>query len=202
MVGRSWIDYQNNRGNVLRDLRRSSDALAAFEKAAELDSGNPLPHNNRGLVLADLESLDAALQAYDRAIELDSTYASARSNRDWLLGQMAARLQIADLPTEGRRLSVGEVASGELPDGSAQAWEFAGVTGQTVTIELISDDFDPYLHLAGPGIDPPLEDDDSAGNYDALIRHEFTESGTYRVVVSAYNSGRGGNYRLRAIARD
>ena len=113
-------------------------------------------------------------------------------------------VDLADLPTDGRTAIVGQTVSGNLSqdeppviDGRpGQAWELEGVAGEEVTIELISEDFDPYLYLIGPGMDMPAEDDDSAGDMDSLIEFEFPESGTYRIIVSAFSSGSGGDFEI------
>jgi hypothetical protein len=114
-------------------------------------------------------------------------------------------VNLEDLPTDGRQAVVGETVEGDLSmdeppviDGRpGQAWELEGEAGDSVTIELVSEDFDPYLYVIGPGMDSPAEDDDSAGDMDSRVELEFPESGTYRIVVSAFSSGSGGAFELR-----
>jgi len=94
-----------------------------------------------------------------------------------------------------------DAALGQSPevrgrDGCA-AVALEGVAGQAVSIELVSEDFDPYLYVVGPGMDLPVEDDDSAGDMDSLVELEFPESGTYRIIVSAFSSGSGGDFEIR-----
>lgn len=113
-------------------------------------------------------------------------------------------VDLATLPTEDRRVSVGGTASGTLPDTApvvldgrpAQAWALEGEAGQAVTIRLLSDDFDPYLYVAGPGLEQPIEDDDSAGETNAQVQLQFPETGTYRLLVSAYMAGVGGDFQI------
>lgn len=107
-----------------------------------------------------------------------------------------------DLPTEGRRLQVGDDAQGTLTDTDpvvegrpSQAWSFQATAGSRVTIELISDDFDSYLRVVGPGLGEGLTDDDSAGDFDSRLSVSFPQDGTYRVIASAFGSGTG-SYRL------
>src|SRR5437879_4905086 len=45
----------------------------------------------------------------------------------------------------------------------AQEWRLAGTTGQIVTIDLASEAFDAFVFLLGPGLEKPLQDDDSGG---------------------------------------
>jgi hypothetical protein len=70
-----------------------------------------------------------------------------------------------------------------------------------VTIDLMSDELDSYLYLVGPGLDEPLSDDDGGGELNSRITHTFTESGTYRVIVSALSSDATGAFTLEVTAR-
>lgn len=68
----------------------------------------------------------------------------------------------------------------------AQAWTIQGRAGQTVTIDLESDEFDAYLFLRGPGISGgrDFQDDDSGGNCNARLTAIFPQTGEYEVVVN------------------
>ncbi|MGH7606421.1 MAG: PPC domain-containing protein, partial [Gemmatimonadales bacterium] len=68
----------------------------------------------------------------------------------------------------------------------AQAWTIQGRAGQTVTIDLESDDFDAYLFLQGPGISGgrDFQDDDAGGNCHARLTATFPETGEYEIVVN------------------
>jgi serine protease Do len=94
----------------------------------------------------------------------------------------------------------GFLAASELPviDGRpGQAWALEGASGQSLTIDLLSDAFDGYLYLAGPGLDVPLEDDDGGTDRNARITVTIPASGTFRVIVSAFSAGSGGAFDLR-----
>jgi hypothetical protein len=78
-----------------------------------------------------------------------------------------------------------------------EAWSIEGQPGQTVTIDLISDDFDPLLYVAGPGLTEALGDDDSGGACNARIELTFLETGAFHVVVSSTQMGVTGTFRLR-----
>lgn len=113
---------------------------------------------------------------------------------------------IADLPVEDRRIAVGQTAEGMLFDNDpvvrnspAQAWALNGVAGESLTVDLRSNDFDAYLMVVGPGLDP-LTNDDGAGRCDSRLTVTLPESGMYRVVVSAIGAT-GGAFRL-AASRD
>jgi hypothetical protein len=112
------------------------------------------------------------------------------------------------LPTGGRQLSVGQEARGELSaldeeswDGSyVQAWALRMQAGQAATVDLLSDEFDAYLYVVGPGLEP-LTDDDGAGACDARITFTAPEAGEYHVVVNSLSGGSTGRFRLRATDR-
>lgn len=63
--------------------------------------------------------------------------------------------------------------------------------GQSVTIVLRSDAFDPYLTLLDPSGDLAAQDDDSAGNFDAQIRFTAPLSGVYTISAGAFGEASG-----------
>ena len=71
-----------------------------------------------------------------------------------------------------------------------QAWAFEARAGQQVTIELISDDFDSYLQVVGPGLSP-LTDDDGAGDLDSRLLVTFPQDGEYRIIASSLGGSTG-----------
>ena len=110
---------------------------------------------------------------------------------------VARALGPSELPVAGT-IQVPGNASGALGgsdpllDGRrSQVWSFEGDAGQTVTIDLSSDDFDTYLTLLGPGIVAPIEDDDSGGSFNSRIVATLAESGTFRIVAAALGSDTG-----------
>ena len=113
---------------------------------------------------------------------------------------------LADFPTEGRSFAVGDEVTGRLSGSDAtfygspaQAWAIRGGSGEPFSVDLLSDDFDAFLTLVGPGLDDYLTDDDGAGRCDSRISLTFPESGEYRVIASTLGAGSGA-YRL--IARE
>lgn len=110
---------------------------------------------------------------------------------------------LSALATESRTLSAGEEVEGTLTPsdptfyGSAvQAWAVEGEAGEAFSVDLVSDDFDSFLMLRGPG-GVELDDDDGAGRCDSRISLTFPETGTYSVIASTLGSNLG-SYRLRA----
>lgn len=82
----------------------------------------------------------------------------------------------------------------------AQAWIFRGEAGDEVIFEVVAEDFDPVVYLAGPGVGNPLTDDDGGAGLNARLVLRLPESGTYTVVVGALASGTG-SFQLRALRR-
>jgi hypothetical protein len=107
-------------------------------------------------------------------------------------------VDLSTLDTGGRALpAVGQV-EGALTEADAlmygspvQAWALEGQVGESVTVDLISDEFDAYLTVLGPGLEEWLADDDGAGLCNSRVTLEFPEDDTYRVVASTAVSGLG-----------
>ncbi len=106
-----------------------------------------------------------------------------------------------------RPIAVGETQQGRLTRSDvlvrtdstyAQAWAIQGRAGTTITIELESDAFDPYLFLRGPGISGgrDFEDDDSGGNCHARLTATLPQTGVYEIVVNTADRGATGAFTL------
>jgi hypothetical protein len=104
-----------------------------------------------------------------------------------------------------RTIAVGQAVLGAitveddlLPSDStyAQAWMVEGRAGQTITIDLESTEFDPFLYLDGPGLERPLQDDDSAGNCNARLSTTLPATGTYTIVVNTAVRNATGRFTL------
>lgn len=109
------------------------------------------------------------------------------------------------LDADGRRLEIGDEVRGALSasdyvglnESYLEAWDLKGREGQTVSIDLISDDFDSYLYVVGPGLSETLRDDDGGGACHSRLNFTFLESGVFRVVASSSSSHQTGTYLLR-----
>ncbi len=77
-----------------------------------------------------------------------------------------------------------------------QAWAFEARAGGFVTIDLMSDDFDSYLYVVGPGLPEPLTDDDGGEGLNSRLDVSFPYDGVYRVVASSLG-GTLGTFTLR-----
>ena len=104
-------------------------------------------------------------------------------------------------------IDVGQTQQGRLSTGDvllnsdstyAQAWTIQARAGQTVTIDLESDDFDAYLFLRGPGISGgrDFQDDDSGGACNARLTATFPQDGEYEVVVNSQDHYKTGTFTL------
>jgi hypothetical protein len=108
-------------------------------------------------------------------------------------------VDLATLPTDGRMLDLGQRVEGQLRTSDpvvvegrrGQVWGLNGVAGQSLVIDLMADDFDAYLYLAGPGLVEPLSDDDGGEGLNSQLSVTLPESGTYRVIVSSLSEGSG-----------
>jgi hypothetical protein len=79
------VEAHSNRGNALRDLGRSREALASFEQALSIKPGNVGALNNRGIALRNLGRHAEALASYDQALSYEPDYVDALCNRGNIL---------------------------------------------------------------------------------------------------------------------
>jgi len=109
------------------------------------------------------------------------------------------------LSTDGRKLEIGDEVRGALSpsdilgvnESYLEAWSLKGKPGQTFSIDLISDDFDSYLYVVGPGLSETLRDDDGGGACHSRIDFTVLEPGVFHVVASSSSSRQTGTYQLR-----
>jgi Caspase domain/Bacterial pre-peptidase C-terminal domain len=103
-------------------------------------------------------------------------------------------------------LNIGETASGDLEsadllndDGMHEdTYAFQGNAGDTLRLNLSSQDFDTYLRLITPNGES-IDNDDFEGDVNlSAIELTLQESGRYRVVVTSYSAGSEGSYELSA----
>lgn len=133
-------------------------------------------------------------------VELDSntalTTASAAGNRG---GRPPEAIALNDM-VSGRLGSSSDV----LPDGSFfNSYVFEGRQGQRIAVEMRSQDLDPYLIVLSEGNDSLyLEDDDSAGEYNARVETILPEDGSYIIIANSFSGGEEGNYDLRLSELD
>jgi tetratricopeptide (TPR) repeat protein len=84
--------------------------------------------------------------------------------------------------------------AGEITPAEA-TYRFDGSAGETVTIILNSDDFDPVLSLLDSSGSEIATNDDFGGSLNSTIILELPADGTYTVIAKSF-SGQGGNFDL------
>lgn len=114
-------------------------------------------------------------------------------------------------PVAWRPLERDRPARGRLDDADASradgrrldGYEVVGRAGESVAIELHSDDFDPYLVLLGPTGEVVAENDDAAPDTrSSQVVVELPHPGRYRVLVSGFGEAVGAyELMLREIER-
>lgn len=83
----------------------------------------------------------------------------------------------------------------------AQAWRLSGTAGETITLDLISQAFDAYVFLLGPGLEGELpQDDDSGGDCNARLTVRLPRTGTYQIVVTSTDKFATGPFTLSVTA--
>ncbi|TVQ21933.1 MAG: hypothetical protein EA367_05005 [Leptolyngbya sp. DLM2.Bin15] len=83
--------------------------------------------------------------------------------------------------------------------GVYDVYSFVGRAGQSVSLNLNSNDFDPYLILIGPdGTLVDENDDISPTNLNSAINTTLPSNGNYLIVVTSYAPQERGTYQLRA----
>src|SRR5256714_1724736 len=112
----------NERGVVLHQAGRTSDALASYRQATEVDPRYALAWNNVGVVLAHQSDTEEAIEALRKALQLSGEF-------------MGARLNLALLLTHLRRFQLALEAYRQVlaaQPASAPAWNGVGL----VLVEL------------------------------------------------------------------
>ncbi len=78
----------NNDGIDLMDQGKFEEALAAFDKAIDLNPQYAEAWNNKGRVLATLSRLNEANEAFDKSIKINPNYAEAWYNKGRVLAEL------------------------------------------------------------------------------------------------------------------
>lgn len=101
-------------------------------------------------------------------------------------GSGDARIERGDLTRDDEQLKEGEYYDRYVLDGER---------GETVEIELRSDDFDTYLLVITPDGERLTDDDGGSGTNSAMTLR-MTERGEYEILVTSYSSDATGDYEL------
>ncbi|HTH66587.1 MAG TPA: serine protease [Sporichthya sp.] len=90
-------------------------------------------------------------------------------------------------------IAVGQSVSGQISSSDElwsdstyiERWRVDGRAGQTVTIDLVSSDFDAYMMLKGPDVPSASDhDDDSGGKCNARLVVTFADNAPYEIDVN------------------
>ena len=94
---------------------------------------------------------------------------------------------------ERHTIAVGQSVSGQITSSDEEwvdstyieRWTVNGRAGQTVTVDLVSSDFDAYMLVKGPGVPSDRDaDDDSGGKCNARLVVTFTDNAPYEIDVN------------------
>lgn len=130
----------------------------------------------------------------------------------WLVLTLVVALVAAMLPATlahaqgGGNISYGSTVSGQLSNASYfDVWQFQGSKGDRIRIVMNGDaTLDPYLGLLDANTEQVVaEDDDSAGNSDALLELTLPANSSYLIVATRYDFDAGssqGSYTLTLTA--
>ncbi len=94
----------------------------------------------------------------------------------------------------GLGLTNGGNATGTIPVGGTNFYDFTANAGDSINLRIGSSGFDGVLYLYGP--DGALLSDAVAASTDQLIAYTATNSGTFTVIVSSYSASGTGTYVL------
>lgn len=204
---------------------QASQVLAACERAVTLASDQGWIRDSRGLARAMTGDLAGAIEDFEAYLAGLGDEASRSDRQRWVTTlrsgsspftrQVVWELRLNDvpglwrktvdaIPLDGRRLTVGEAVDDTLPAGETvtpfgaffRVWGLDLRAGDSVTIDMLSEDLDAYLWASGPGIDEMMEDDDSGGACDARLSLVAPADGSYRVVASSATRNETGHFRL------
>ncbi|PYO33841.1 MAG: hypothetical protein DMD74_12635, partial [Gemmatimonadetes bacterium] len=110
----------------------------------------------------------------------------------------------------GRTIASGQTMTGQLtandelfPDTTyLQRWSFTAAPGRAYTIDLASDDFEPYLMVEGPGITEFQGNMDGGSGCAARISRVFPQSGSYTIKVNTTTAVRRATGAFRLTVTD
>ncbi len=105
-----------------------------------------------------------------------------------------AQQRVADTSPVSGSLAASDrqLSSGEYFDD----FTITGRAGERVELRLDSSEFDPYVQISGPEGFSRYNDDATPGNLNSRLVVTLPADGTYRVMVTSYQPGESGAYRL------
>ncbi len=183
-----------------------------------IEVGDLVPGDSFGTLIFDFSNagggvVTAEYSAFGRfSVELDGACLDSTQNRAAReLGEakgMAPPMNLDPSPKAcvNNTITCGSTVTGNLTaddcplpldDGTFyDQWQFAGIGGDTVTIDMMSDDFDTYLFLWDPAMATVIKDDDSGAGTDSRIVHTLDSTGTWSIWANSYFPQAFGSYTL------
>lgn len=103
-----------------------------------------------------------------------------------------------------RTIARGQMVAGRLmlsdprlADNSLyHAYLYTASAGETITVDVMSSEFDAYVLIQDAGGTRLVSDDDSGEGLNARLTYTFPYSGTFRIIVNTYAAGASGAYTL------
>ena len=87
-------------------------------------------------------------------------------------------------------------------DEPAQTWVLQGTAGERVRVDVRSDDFDTYLYVDGPGLEPGEHYNDDGGcGLGSLIEVTLPQTGAYLITATSF-FGTVGEYTVTVLGAD
>ena len=139
-----------------------------------------------------------------------SPYGSDDSGAFTLSVRSDEAVDLNTLSIDFRNIDIGQTVQSALfvsdpvliDDRRGQAWGLEGTAGQSVVIDLRSDEFDTFLYVVGPGLAEPMRNDDGGDDTNSQLTVTFPETGTYRIIASPWGSStESGAYSLSVSPR-
>lgn len=146
------------------------------------------------------------------AVESGEVSVTATSYAAGETGNYRLRVERARVEAEQRAeaLRLDRAARGELRAGGARresgqyyaVYDLQGRQGEVLDIRLTSEDFDPYLEIAGPDGFTDENDDDPEGGLNSRLVTTLPADGAYRITATSYSSSQTGRFELTARRAD
>lgn len=191
----------NNETHEWRFEGAAGDTVSIALNSDEFDPYLEL-QDAEGMLLTDNDDGGGELNALIAAFTLPTsgTYIIlVRSYGGAATGSYTLSLDTVTLTTPGP-INIGDEVLSEL-DADVHTWTFEGAAGDAVNIAVNSEAIDPRVTLLGPDGMIQVEDDDSGGSLNALIRaYVLPTSGLYTIEVRAFSAGGFGSYTLAVTA--
>lgn len=178
--------FDGTAGQIVTLTLRSAE-FDAFLVLYGVD-GAQLGYSDNGLPPTDAQLLTVELPATGSyRVSATSRNAAESNGTQRVEGAYSLTLAVARPANDGS-IANGELVVGELTvvQQSAQ-YEFNGLAGDVVTIDLRTDAFDPAVGLFTPGGERLMTDDDGGGGLNARISSfRLPSDGTYLIIVDGF----------------